>query len=233
MSLENTIQEEFRMFNESESIVEALLNKETAYDQEPRAILGARIHEMEPAIPQEYYLMAPLESAIPAAKLYSKKKKKAFLEGTINRNFKSALNEIPEDKLFPILYSTLPKEDTDLAKKHKKFMKMSAAANPENPDLNVYLGEIKDKEIRSLIALDANANPQRVLNAFQSYVATLRMEFELGFANTNGEVNPHKVRSYVANNVDLASSKEKERAYLVTGRMLASESERSEMRRAA
>jgi len=59
------------------------------------------------------------------------------------------------------------------------------------------------------------------------------MEFELGFANTNGEVNPHKVRSYVANNVDLASSKEKERAYLVTGRMLASESERSEMRRAA
>ncbi|MBS3092047.1 hypothetical protein J4466_01365 [Candidatus Pacearchaeota archaeon] len=221
MALEDLIRDDYKSFSEAEEIVEALKNDETKYDVEPRAALGKIVHEDEPVYSRDYFLGSSLESAMPYAKKIRKKRIIKVIKDVEDR-FGEALKLVPDKETMRLLYSVRPKSDSDRAKKHIKYMELVAALRDENgPQIEFLLQEIKDEEYRSLMSIDFKNNPQKVIDNFAQYAASIKAEFESTFKDKSGKVNYHEVKNYITENIENIKGNEKNGLYMAVAEQIA------------
>ncbi|MEM4625303.1 MAG: hypothetical protein QXJ28_00840 [Candidatus Pacearchaeota archaeon] len=220
MALEQIIKEA-REYVESESLLRTFLNEETKYDLGPRQLLGSIVNSIEPTIPADHYLGAGLEILVPTTKEVISKKKKKFLEGSISKEFKEAINEISEDYLFGILLNIPPTADSNTAKKHKAVNNIQNLLKKGEEGIEGYVGLIKDKAFRSLMSIEARTNPQRVYNAMRSYYISLLSEFENEFRKEKEEVDYSKIREYIIENLEKLEPDKRDKVFLSLAPILA------------
>lgn len=215
-TLEDTIRKEAREYATVDQILEGFKNPETAYSAEARSVLGNMLYELSPSDPQvspEMFNGASLEIVVPAAERLKKRKQKEYLEGKVDSNLDTALGMIPNENIEKMLYFQItPKIEGSTAEKHKKFSKLFRAINTENPDIGVYVDMIKDEDVKAIVKMIANVEPQRVLNSAKYYLAILQSGVAEDFAK--GDKPDHDaMRGYVAQNILAYSPKERKEVY--------------------
>lgn len=228
MALEDTIKEEFERFIQAKNLADALTDPKQQYDPDLRQKLGQMKEEDDPTFDPMYYMATdtsnPLFLAVPDAERLSGDRAKAYLEGAIDKNFKAALDLVPEETLISILYSISPKEDSDLANKIKKYQKLGKLINDQkaSPDkkIKAYIDEAKKESTKESLVRGKMMDPQRVINSFGKYIGKIEAEIGREFQNEEGEWNYNSIKEYIARNISLTDPKERTATYFDVGRAI-------------